>query len=266
MATFSLLTLNTFGLPFFLGWWRMMRLPNELNQAEVTLLCLQEIQQNAYVPLLHRHLRNFPHQAVEVNFFTPKGGLLTAARQTFEHQQFIPYNNRGRWWSIGVADWVLGKSILKTKLQEADLPIIVLNTHLHANYGGSWQPGHSLAQIQHDQVRDLAALVQSLPREALVIVCGDLNFPRQIFLYQTLLAESGLIDPLADDPRPTYKSLPLVPAKYSMTLDYILVRLPQQHKVKLVGDILPIEHSAARWPHQRFLTDHCAVTLCASWD
>ena len=182
------------------------------------------------------------------------------------HQQFIPYNNRGRWLSIGVADWVLGKGMLMTTMPVNNLRVIVLNTHLHANYGGSWQPDNRLAQIQHDQVQDLLAQVQALPGEALVVVCGDFNFPRQTFLYETLLAEGGLFDPLADDPRPTYKSLPLVPARYSMTLDFTLVRLPHKHPVQLTADIVPIECSTARRPRQRFLTDHYAVTLCVNWD
>ena len=51
MPAFSLLTLNSFGLPFFLGWRRMGILARELNQRDDTVLCLQEIQHDAYVPM-----------------------------------------------------------------------------------------------------------------------------------------------------------------------------------------------------------------------
>ncbi len=52
MSEFSLLSLNTFGLPLYLGWERLGRMAQQLNRLSVTTICLQEIQQNAYARLV----------------------------------------------------------------------------------------------------------------------------------------------------------------------------------------------------------------------
>ena len=50
-------------------------------------------------------------------------------------------------------------------------------------------------------------------KRASVIVCGDFNFPRQSPAYQQMISQSGLIDALSSDPRPTYLPFPLVPVQ-----------------------------------------------------
>lgn len=265
MDTFSLLSLNTFGLPFFLGWWRLGRLAGEIERLSYDLLCLQEIQQNAYVPLMLNKLPGYSSHAYELNLFAPKGGLLTLARLPLESQQFVPYNDRGRLWSVGFADWALLKGVLSVRAQIGAHRVVVMNTHLHANYAGAWTANNRLANTQRNQVRHLAAQVRSQPEDVLVIVCGDFNFPRSTFLYEELIAESGLTDPLAEDPRPTYRPFAMVPSKWSVPLDFLLVRVPVNDPVELKADILTVEFSRARSQLGRFLTDHCALTLKIEW-
>ena len=97
MSRFSLLSLNAFGIPFFLGWWRLARLAEVLNNFDVSMICLQEIQQNAYIPLMGRNLRDFPYHAYENHVYVPKGGLMTFSRIPIESHVFVPYKDRGRW-------------------------------------------------------------------------------------------------------------------------------------------------------------------------
>ncbi len=59
MPAFNLLSLNTFGIPFFLSLGRIKRLASELNRVAPAVVCLQEIQQNIYVPLLEKHLTEY---------------------------------------------------------------------------------------------------------------------------------------------------------------------------------------------------------------
>lgn len=265
MSTFSLFSLNTFGLPFFLGWRRLGRLAEEIEPLAYDVLCLQEIQQNAYVPLLLNKLHGYNWPAYELNLFTPKGGLVSLARVPIESRRFIPFNDRGRLWSIGFADWALMKGILCIYLQVDTHRLVVMNTHLHANYVGAWSIKNGMANIQRHQIQHLAAVVRSLPEDTLVIACGDFNFPRTTFLYDELIAESGMTDPLANDPRPTYRPFSVVPAKWSVPLDFMLVRVPANEPVKLEADILPIEFSRAQSRAGRFLSDHCALTLKIEW-
>ncbi len=267
LTEFSLLSLNTFGLPLFLGFGRLARLMRQLNHSPAQILCLQEIQQNAYLPLLARGLPSFRHHAYERNRFAPKGGLYTAGRVSFHDTQFIAYQNRGRMVSLGVADWALNKGVLMSHADIAGQRVTMMNTHLHANYAGNWNdPEHVYAKIQHDQIAHLADMVNAQPRDALVIVCGDFNFPRGTFLYDELLSAAQLLDPLAEDPRPTYRPFRLLPArKWSLPIDFSLVRLPQSGGVEMQADVQHIQDPTRPLPHQRFLTDHNALVLHLKW-
>ena len=237
-----------------------------LNGFDVSMICLQEIQQNAYVPLMASNLKNFPYQAFENHVYAPKGGLMTFSRIPIKSHSFIPYKDRGHWWSLGFADWALYKGVLITKVQIGKRELRVLNTHLHANYRGSWRQNNGFARIQHNQVNEVLSLVDSQPQEALVVLCGDFNFPRSAPPYQELLSRGNLVDPLAADGRPTYRPFPLVSSKWSMPLDYLLVRVPPRQEVQIIADILPIENVQARRLNQRFLTDHYALTLQIEWE
>ena len=264
--TFSLLSLNTFGLPFYLGILRLKRLMHVLRQQPVDMLCFQEIQQNAYIPLALREMRElYPFYAFEARHWAPKGGLLTLGNVAFENQSFVAYPDRGRLFSLGFADWALEKGVLRTQFRVGEQSVVVMNTHLHANYHGNWSRSNPMARIQTNQVQHLVGLVRAEAPEVLVIVCGDFNFPRQAFLYEELLARAGLIDVFAGDIRPTYIPFPLVSARWKTTLDYLLIRHPENSIIDVQPDILCLEDRSKRWPHQRFLSDHCALTLQVTW-
>lgn len=265
MSEFSLLSLNTFGLPLFLGWNRLTRLMRQLDPL-ASVLCLQEIQQNAYVALLHRGLTHHKHHAYATNRFAPKGGLFTAAREPLDDIEFVAYENRGRAFSSGFADWALNKGVLMTRLERDGQPIVILNTHLHANYAGNWTPDHAATRIQRDQVLHLASMIQQQPEEALVIVCGDFNFPRHSFLYDELVSAGGVLDPLASDPRPTYRPFPgMSNTKWALPIDFSFVRLPARRGIELQADIVEIQDETKAWSPRRFLTDHNALTLRVTW-
>lgn len=266
MAEFTLLSLNTFGLPLFLGLGRLMRLTRQLDRYSASILCFQEIQQNAYLPFLNRGLPDYPHRAFETSLFAPKGGLFTAARLPFVEAHFVPYENRGKLMSPGFADWALNKGVLLSRFEIQGQKVIVMNTHLHANYAGVWHPENSMSRIQSDQVLHLAAMVNAQSRDALVIVCGDFNFPRGTFLYDELVSEGQLLDPLAADPRPTYRPFPLLSKeKWAIPIDFVLVRQPQTRELEISADIVEIQDEGQTRPTRRFLTDHNALTIKVNW-
>ena len=260
MPAFSILSLNTFGIPFFLSLGRIKRLASELNRVAPTVVCLQEIQQNVYLPILEKHLSEYSHLASFRNLFAPMGGLFTASIPGGA-SEFHPFPNRGKPVSIGFADWALFKGVLVTTLDIQGRQLVVLNTHLQANYLGNWDVSNKQTQIELDQVRFLSELARSQPADAWVFACGDFNFPRGTPPYDLMLAESGLTDALAEDPRPTYRPFPLVSAKWQMSLDYFFYRRPVGDETVVTADIVPIENSSAGWYFQRFLTDHHALVL-----
>lgn len=266
MSEFSLLSLNTFGLPLYLGWERLGRLADQLNRVPVTAICLQEIQQNAYTHLIQRGLTFYPHAVFERHRYAPKGGLAIYSRLPFAAQRFEVYHDRGPWHSISFADWALYKGFQSVHYEVEGMSIIVLNTHMNANYGGVWHHTNRLTRILHRQVQQLNQAIHSLPEDALVIICGDLNFPRNSYLYEELIAHNNLFDPLLEDQRPTYRPFPLAPSRWKTSLDYVLVRHSARLECDIQADLIPIEDSTKPLPFQRFLTDHNALVLRASWD
>jgi mRNA deadenylase 3'-5' endonuclease subunit Ccr4 len=263
MTLFSLLSLNTFGVPFYLSTGRIKHLSAELNQVAPTILCLQEIQQNTYLPLLRQGLTSYPHLTFFRNRFAPKGGLFTATSPDciVKQSEFFPYPNQGRPLSIGFSDWALNKGILLVSLEFQERCFTIMNTHLQANYLGDWRLSNKQTKIQLDQVSYLVELTQSQPKDAWVILCGDFNFPRHAPAYQQMLTHSGLTDALADDPRSTYQPFPLVSAKWRTSLDYIFYRMPTGETAHITADVIPVVNSVAKRSFQRFLTDHNALLL-----
>jgi len=263
-----LLSLNTFGVPFYLSLGRIKRLAAEIDRLKPTVACLQEIQQNALVPLLQRGLAAYPHLAFRRNPLAPKGGLFTAALSPSSavKSEFYPFWNQGKPVSIGFSDWALNKGILLVNLEFHEHRFSIMNTHLQANYRGDWRLSNNQTQIQVDQVRDLVKLIHAQAQDAWVIVCGDFNFPRQSPAYQEMISQSDLTDALANDPRHTYRPFPLVSKKWQTSLDYIFYRIPTGEDATVTAEILPIENTSAVLPYQRFLTDHNALTLNIRWD
>jgi hypothetical protein len=268
MDAFSLLSLNTFGVPFYLSSGRIKRLAAEINRLKPTVACLQEIQQNAYLSLLQRGLAAYPQLTFFRNALAPKGGLFTASDPNSPGMkgEFFPFLNQGKPVSIGVSDWALNKGALLVDLEFQDHRFAILNTHLQANYRGDWRLSNDQTQIQLDQVKDLVKIIRAQPEAAWVIVCGDFNFPRQSPAYQEMISQSGLTDALVDDMRHTYRPFPLVSRKWQTSLDYIFFRIPAGEAATVTADILPIENTSAVLPFQRFLTDHNALTLNIRWD
>ena len=190
---------------------------------------------------------------------------MTFSRPPINRQQFELYKDRGLRLLITISDWALQKGMLVSHLQVGELEIVIVNTHLNANYSGDWRRENRLAMTQHKQVQQLSRLLMVLPQDALIILCGDFNFPRTSFLYDELVTENHLIDPLQEDERPTYRPFPLVPSKWKISLDFILLRLPQGKEVSYQADIMPLEDTSQHHAIRRFLTDHNALTLKVNW-
>ena len=262
---FSLVCLNTFGIPFFLSWSRLSRLARQLEHLGPTIICLQEIQQNGYIPLLIRSLANYPHHVLFPHVYAPKGGLGLFSRVPILTSRFDVYPDRGLRYLVTFSDWGLYKGVLITHLRINGREIVVLNTHLNANYLGVWSLRNPLVRVQRRQLSKLKTVVGDLTPDKVVVLCGDLNFPRGTFLYDELLAGTGLVDALAGNPKPTYRPFPLVPSQWKTSLDYMLCRVPDGAEFDIRADVLPIEDSGQKTSAGRFLTDHNALTLRMHW-
>lgn len=262
MPSISLLTFNCFGSPAPGTRRRLVTLADEINRRAYDVVMLQEVQANAYLWLLKHHADRYPLCAFQPFLHAPKGGLLTLAQDSVDEITFILYQERRLWYTPALADWILHKGILKTAMIVDGVPVVMLNTHLTANYSGDWRLSNLFAREERDQLAQLAALVCEQPPDALVIAAGDFNIPRGSGLYDTFLAESGMIDPLANDMRPTLRTLPGMPARYAQPIDFTFIRFPQGKRQPNVESNLvftaKIEMQGGQYA---YLSDHCGVEL-----
>jgi hypothetical protein len=134
--SFSLLTLNCFGLWLPNTERRLNALAKVLNQSSYQVVCLQEIQLHKYQRLLVKECSSFFYSFHEPYFHCPKGGLLTLSRLPIRNTFFVPYAERGLWYTPMLLDRLFFKGTSITSLTWKDIPIVIINTHLLANFAG----------------------------------------------------------------------------------------------------------------------------------
>jgi endonuclease/exonuclease/phosphatase family metal-dependent hydrolase len=265
MPAFSLVTLNCFGVPTPTTRPRLRALAQQLNHDPHDVVCLQEVQAHGYRTFLTQACTQYPASAYEPFFYAPKGGLLTLARLPITQRDFTLYHTRVIVSPPAVMDWLLHKGVLLTRGSRAQVPIIVLNTHLSANYSANWGPDNRYARVEQDQLQQLAAIVRAQPPEAIIIAAGDLNIPRGSWLAEEFLAASGMIDPLAGDARPTQRMPPGVPARFALPIDFALLRLPPLPRLRVQSEHCFSQQQPIPGARPGYLSDHVGIALRISW-
>jgi endonuclease/exonuclease/phosphatase (EEP) superfamily protein YafD len=158
-------------------------------------------------------------------------------------------------------DKILSKGMLITSLHWENIPVVIINTHVVANYSGDWARQGVFARLQEKQLRQLAETVAIQPSNALVMVVGDFNIPRGSRLYQDFLHQTGLIDPLTGDRRPTHRPPPGVPAHYALPIDFVFVRVPQTLSLEITGDLCFSNKFDLNHKRQDYLSDHNGIEV-----
>lgn len=265
MPSISLITFNCFGTPTPRTQRRLLTLADALNAGTADIVCLQEVQAHGYRRLLVRACRTFPFAAAERFIHAPKGGLLTLARLPIARFDYTLYRNRGNRHIPALADWILHKGVLRCEMEAHGQKIIILNTHLSANYRGDWQNENRYVREERGQLQQLAEIVTAQDQQAIVLVAGDFNVPRGSALFQDFLRASGLIDPLAGDTRPTYRRMPVIPARFTVPIDFALVRAPHLPGLHLACDFRFEDQMLLAGGSQTYLSDHVGLELTVTW-
>ena len=263
---FSLLTFNCFGLLLPNTRRRLLALARELDQSPHQVVCLQEIQLHAYLRLLVENCGSYPHSFHEPYLHCPKGGLLTLSRLPFTSTSFEPYMERGLWYTPMLLDRLFFKGMSISSLRWNSLPIVIINTHLLANFAGDWERRGMYARVEEQQLRQLAETVQTQPKDSIVIVVGDFNIPRASGLYRDFLLQSGLTDLLAGDTRPTLRMPFKAAASRPLSIDYILVRIPEKYSFKIDCAHCFSERYTIHDRMQGYLSDHHGIEVRLTMD
>lgn len=262
LDSFSLLTLNCFGLWLPNTRRRLKALARELEQSPYHVVCLQEIQLHKYQRLLVENCASFPYAVSEPYVHCPKGGLLTLSRIPVTRTSFEPYTERGLWFTPMLLDRLFFKGMLITRLTWKNIPIIVINTHLLANFAGDWKRRGMYAKVEEKQLRQLAETVRAQPANSVIIVAGDFNTPRGSALYKEFLIHSGLTDLLAGDTRATLRVPFRALSRIPLAIDYVLVRIPEKYSLKIDCDLCVSKKYSIDDRHQRYLSDHYGIEIC----
>lgn len=265
-TAFSLLTFNCFGGPSWTTPRRLRTFARELELLAPEIVCLQEVQTNLALRLLLRVSANYANHAYLPGLRAPLGSILTLARTSINLPHFSRYDNQGTWFGPTAMDQLTQKGMLISNLAYAGLPVIVINTHLVANYGANWRPDSRAAQVQQRQLRQLATTVRNQASEALVFVAGDFNLPRGSWLYDEFLALTGMHDPLDGDARPTYRPFPGVPVRYALPIDFVFVRTPPGLTVQIDTNFCFTEKFPYVGGGQGYLSDHLGIHLTVRWE
>lgn len=265
MPELTLITFNCFGVPTPITKRRLRTLAATLNNGPATLVCLQEVQAHGYRRLLQGAATAFESHAHAPLTHAPRGGLLTLSRTLIEHQAFVQFRDRELWYTPAVTDWLLHKGMLLARTSIAGQQVIAINTHLNANYSGDWRETNSFAQLEWKQLQQLADLVREQPADALVLVSGDFNIPRMSWLYDRFIERSGLVDPRAADPRPTYRPRRGMPARYTQTIDFALLRPPVGVTVEASSTLCFEDAVPLLGGGVAYLSDHIGIRLDVVW-
>jgi len=260
-TSFSLLTLNCFGLWLPNTRRRLLALARELEQCAYQVVCLQEIQLHEYQRLLVKECASYPYSFHEPYLHCPKGGLLTLSRLPFTNTSFEPYAERGAWYTPMLLDRLFFKGMSITCLRWRDIPLVIINTHLLANFAGDWERHGMYARVEEKQLRQLAVTVGAQPTDSVVLVVGDFNIPRGSGLYEDFLGHSGLTDLLAGDTRSTLRIPFHGASRFSLSIDYILVRIPDKYPLTINCDLCFSERYAIRDRQHGYLSDHLGIEI-----
>lgn len=266
MASLSLLTFNTFAI---LNWdtpFRVNALAQELGKLQAEIVCLQEIHQHLFRRTLtaatpyHVDAIHAPKRG------RPRGGLLTLSRLPVVKHTYVPFVEQGRWMHLEIMDRMLDKGILVTHYDIDGLPIVVINTHIMANYAADYARTGTPALRQQSQLRQLADDIQTMPSDALVMLVGDFNLPRGSWLYEEFLEASGMEDTLEGDARPTYRPLPGVPSHYALPIDFVFVRQPKARTISCSSNLCLDRPVHLVGGYHNFLSDHLGIISHFEWD
>jgi endonuclease/exonuclease/phosphatase family metal-dependent hydrolase len=264
--SFSLLTLNCFGLWLPNTGRRLLALAKALDQSPYHVICLQEIQLHKYQKLLVEDCASYSYPVSEPYIHCPKGGLLTLSQIPVTSTSFEPYVERGLWYTPMLLDRLFFKGMLITRLTWNNIPIVVINTHLLANFAGDWNRRGMYAQVEARQLKQLAETVHAQPPDSIIFAVGDFNIPRGSGLYKDFLLQSGLTDLLAGDTRPTLRVPFSLPSNIPMAIDYVFVRIPENSSTRIICDLCFSKKYAITNRHEGYLSDHHGIEIRMSAD
>ena len=237
---------------------RLATLARELQGSKLDILCLQEVVWRRHVELLGAALPCFPHAAFKPFGLAAKGGLLLMSRWPISHWRYETYRRRGRWNTLGFADWLIHKGFQVVRLEVDGEAMVVINTHLLANYAEDWSRESDYALRQWDELHQLARSLATIDAGMPLVVAGDLNVPAGSWLYEDFLSSTGLRDVFDARREPTGRA-ELAHKQPAQAIDHVLVRLPRERQLHTSARLVFQEELRLVTGKSGHLSDHFGI-------
>lgn len=222
-------TLNTWFLPGPLARHkreRMSAIGAALPELDADLIAFQEVWTRASRAGLIAGAERSGYTHVWHNPKTAAGsGLLVVSRLPLHDIHFEPFVARGFAERIRHMDYYSGKGFARITVETREGPLILLDTHLHANYATRGKHDEYVG-IRAAQIIQFCAAIAEITDP--VIAVGDFNFEEDDDAYRVLSGLTGLTDIAALLDRRQITSLADNPYHRSnhtdRRIDYVLCR------------------------------------------
>ncbi|WP_433059906.1 endonuclease/exonuclease/phosphatase family protein [Dactylosporangium sp. CS-033363] len=220
-----------------------------LERSDYDVVCLQEVMSPAMARLLGRLAGSFGHRQYTGGGLI-KGGLVLLSRRPIAVREFVrfPLTRPVR------PELLMRKGAQIARLHTAAGPFVVVNTHLSANRDDDWSAQNRFTAVARAELSALGRALAAIDPGVPVVVCGDLNLPRNSAALTEFCADNGLRDAMAGDERPTYR--PTAQWPNPPAFDHVLVRgsLTASCRIVLTDDSVTLPDGRSV-----FLSDHFGV-------
>jgi endonuclease/exonuclease/phosphatase family metal-dependent hydrolase len=238
---------------------RLDAIASVLDESANDIVCLQEVTRRGSIGRLQALLGSYRQAAFQPFRIAVMGGLVTFVRRPIDRTSYEVFRERGMRWNISWADRLLRKGFLTSWIQLDALPVVVVNTHMLANYDEDWAPGNRYARQQLSELEQLADAIDRLDRNAVLLVAGDLNVPETTPMLEEFMSRCGLRDAFstAGPAPPTIRHS--APGRPLVAIDHILYRHPSGRELSVTARLRfvdPVQLSNGRTVHA---SDHLAV-------
>ncbi len=201
----SLLSFNTFGVPFFSPdvKGRYKRAAEIIEQSNTDIVCLQEISTYYHFSVIKKYLKSYPYVVKHNNIWGPRGGLVIASKVPIEEITYTNFRALGTFRDASFYTRLNKNGLLTVKVKNHDLYIV--NTHTVTDFEFEWSPQNKLYQHVKGQVLEITEMIKKLShQEKNIIVTGDFNIKKNSQLYKSFLTETNAMDLFGKEIEPTY--------------------------------------------------------------
>ncbi len=237
-----------------------------LNERTDDIVCLQEVTRRGSIRRLQAVLGSHGPAAFQPFRVAVMGGLVTFARHPIERSSYEVFKERGLRWDVSWADKLLRKGFLTSWLHLGALPVVVVNTHLLANYDEDWTPANRYARQQLSELDQLAEAIERIDPTAFLLVAGDLNLPAATPALEAFMSRCRLRNAFSSAGPVPATVRHAAPGKSPEAIDHILYRHPSGRELPVTARIAFVESVQLSNGRMVDPSDHLAVEAEISLD